>query len=536
LVAERRVTREELIQAGCLVVDERAQAEVNARLGQAQSSQRSSAQQDIPRGSCGRFEARVLERAEVLCDFKAGNEESHGVFPYSRIQFYKDGRAITWRMSLEVLASNTADANDFRNLHALIFAGGNELNPFEDYFWECNPVSLHTLDSTVYEFVLIHATLMHEKETNPDAFNDKFVNHMGTLDCLQFMTPSPPPKGTNLLAPSRAPGTDLPVYRSMGSFFRGAPEQQLHNMLHLLGSHMPERMRARGDPTLPLWLSTAGYDIAWLHIRLDDKPKYYRFKEYKTPKVVGVVRSLSEAAFSACVVEAGTTACDFKTGNEESHGVLPFTRVRFYKGGIPLMWGEVLETWSGDTVANKSLDLKDVAALRSLTAQVFAGCFWNSQEVFWECRPVTQDTLMTTVFEFVGIIAAEMHKKPTDGNAFSDKFVNHMGTLDCLEFMTPSPPPKETNLLAPSRAPGTELRVYRSFGSFFKGAPKQQVNNMLELLGKHIPERMTVRGNRSLPLYVSTAGYDIAWVHLRLDNVPKYYRFKEYKDELTPES
>ena len=52
---------------------------------------------------------------------------------------------------------------------------------------------------------------------------------------------------------------------------------------------------------------------------------------------------------------------------------------------------------------------------------------------------------------------------------------------------------------------------------------------MLKLLAYHIPERMEVRGDSSLPLYVSVAGYDIAWLHIRLDNTPKYYRFKEYK-------
>merc|ERR1719291_1630087 len=239
-------------------------------------------------------------------------------------------------------------------------------------------------------------------------------------------------------------------------------------------------MKARLDESLPLWVSTAGYDIAWLHMRLDNKPKFYRFKEYKTMKPFGIQQSLIEDDLEACVMEAGDVACDFKTGNEESHGLFPFTRVRLYKGGIPLMYGEVLEMLAGDTAANKFLDPKDVVASRILCAKVFAGYFWNNQEVFWECRPVTQEALMTTVFEFVGIHAAEMHKKPTDGDAFADKFGNHLGTLDCIQFMTPSPPPKETNLLVPSRAPGTDLPVYRSFGSFFKGAPEEQLNNMFE--------------------------------------------------------
>ena len=31
----------------------------------------------------------------------------------------------------------------------------------------------------------------------------------------------------------------------------------------------------------PVWLSTAGMGIAWLHIRLDDRPKYYGYREYR---------------------------------------------------------------------------------------------------------------------------------------------------------------------------------------------------------------------------------------------------------------
>ena len=30
----------------------------------------------------------------------------------------------------------------------------------------------------------------------------------------------------------------------------------------------------------PLWLSTAGHGVAWLHVRLDSRPKYYRHAPY----------------------------------------------------------------------------------------------------------------------------------------------------------------------------------------------------------------------------------------------------------------
>ena len=30
----------------------------------------------------------------------------------------------------------------------------------------------------------------------------------------------------------------------------------------------------------PVWLSTAGHGVAWLHVRLDSQPKYYRYRPY----------------------------------------------------------------------------------------------------------------------------------------------------------------------------------------------------------------------------------------------------------------
>ena len=33
--------------------------------------------------------------------------------------------------------------------------------------------------------------------------------------------------------------------------------------------------------TSPLWVSTAGLGAPWLHVRLDSRPKYYRFSSYR---------------------------------------------------------------------------------------------------------------------------------------------------------------------------------------------------------------------------------------------------------------
>lgn len=32
---------------------------------------------------------------------------------------------------------------------------------------------------------------------------------------------------------------------------------------------------------VPIWLSTSGLGVYWLHVRLDTRPKYYNHDEYK---------------------------------------------------------------------------------------------------------------------------------------------------------------------------------------------------------------------------------------------------------------
>jgi hypothetical protein len=66
------------------------------------------------------------------------------------------------------------------------------------------------------------------------------------------------------------------AYSHIGAFVRSAPEQQRHALWRRVGSAMQPRL----SPT-PVWLSTAGAGVPWLHVRLDDRPKYYGVATYR---------------------------------------------------------------------------------------------------------------------------------------------------------------------------------------------------------------------------------------------------------------
>lgn len=73
-----------------------------------------------------------------------------------------------------------------------------------------------------------------------------------------------------------APRGDPDAYTHLGAFVRKAPEGQAIEVWRAVASAMRRRLNSR-----PVWLNTAGAGVPWLHVRLDDAPKYYRHAAYR---------------------------------------------------------------------------------------------------------------------------------------------------------------------------------------------------------------------------------------------------------------
>jgi hypothetical protein len=71
------------------------------------------------------------------------------------------------------------------------------------------------------------------------------------------------------------PVADDDAYVHLARFVREAPADQQRALWHEVGLAMERRVDDR-----PVWLSTAGGGVAWLHVRLDDGPKYYAHTPY----------------------------------------------------------------------------------------------------------------------------------------------------------------------------------------------------------------------------------------------------------------
>lgn len=136
---------------------------------------------------------------------------------------------------------------------------------FHAYQWETPPVTASTTGQP-FEFV-VHDSPGIDLLPDPGPFRSYFGSNtdIAVFDNLggdaRLIAPVPPADNLN--------------YSHIGVFTEYAPVQQQHQLWQTVGRVTQSRISDQ-----PLWLNTAGGGVAWLHIRLDSRPKYYRYQPY----------------------------------------------------------------------------------------------------------------------------------------------------------------------------------------------------------------------------------------------------------------
>jgi Family of unknown function (DUF6940) len=157
------------------------------------------------------------------------------------------------------------DDADFRAM----FIGLLSDSPFSAFRWETPPITTATA-SRPFEFVLLDSPGL---ASNPDA--SAFAEHFragGEGGVVEF-----PNLGKDAIMVVPCPNGPISAYGHIEAFVRQAPEPQRHALWKLVGAAMQRRLG-----TKPVCLSTAGAGVSWLHVRLDDRPKYYGYAPYRS--------------------------------------------------------------------------------------------------------------------------------------------------------------------------------------------------------------------------------------------------------------
>ncbi len=165
----------------------------------------------------------------------------------------------------EILRRWQSDA-DFRSFFISLLADA----PFSEFRWETPPITLTTANRS-FEFVLLDSPGLVR---NPDAA--AFAEHFTDSAAGGVVEFSNLGKDAILVVP--CPSGPLSAYGQLATFMRQAPEPQKHVLWERVGAAMQRRLSAK-----PVWLSTAGAGVSWLHVRLDDRPKYYGYRPYQEP-------------------------------------------------------------------------------------------------------------------------------------------------------------------------------------------------------------------------------------------------------------
>ena len=131
------------------------------------------------------------------------------------------------------------------------------------FFWEMPVLRADTRDAP-FECVLLPAPTLAQATPDPYAFADQFAAQLdGNVIAFSNLG------GDATLVVPR-PLAAAPPYGHIAAFVRTA-------LLRVLALTTIARLGRA-----PLWLSTSGLGVAWLHVRLDARPKYYACRRYRT--------------------------------------------------------------------------------------------------------------------------------------------------------------------------------------------------------------------------------------------------------------
>ena len=139
---------------------------------------------------------------------------------------------------------------------------------FTAYGWECPPLTNGTLQRG-FECVFVDSPQLARSRANAAPFDEHFTPDTAAVGFASLG------KDSWLIAPCPEPTADC---AHLASFTRTASEAHATEFWRTVGEALGSRLQAA-----PMWLSTAGLGVAWLHVRMDTRPKYYRHAPYKQP-------------------------------------------------------------------------------------------------------------------------------------------------------------------------------------------------------------------------------------------------------------
>ena len=139
--------------------------------------------------------------------------------------------------------------------------------PFDAFFWETPPYNRAGLGQP-WSFVLVDAPMLDGVPAEARAFAEHFAPGERAVAF--------PNLGGDAWLIAPCPGSDAARCAHLAAFTRGVDDDTQDAFWRLVGETALARAGER-----PVWLSTCGTGVYWLHARLDSYPKYYSHDAYR---------------------------------------------------------------------------------------------------------------------------------------------------------------------------------------------------------------------------------------------------------------
>ena len=171
-----------------------------------------------------------------------------------------NGNRISVRESLQLMADDAA----FRQSLTEVMTNC----PFTAARFETPAATKKTLDNP-FAFVLVDSPGL-DRQADPSSFARQF----DAADPDESVIVFPNLRGDATMIVPR-PATHDSSFTHLLDFLRTAPAEHADALWALTGKTMLKQVGLK-----PLWLSTAGGGVPWLHVRIDERPKYYHYRPY----------------------------------------------------------------------------------------------------------------------------------------------------------------------------------------------------------------------------------------------------------------
>jgi hypothetical protein len=170
----------------------------------------------------------------------------------------------------------------------------------------------------------------------------------------------------------------------------------------------------------------------------------------------------------------------------------------------PLTWAEVLGGW------------RDPAWVRDFASQLAASP-WPA--FFWETPPLMA-TGLDTAFECVTVSAPRLASKGADISAFADLLSGSGSDIGIASFPNLG---GDARLVVPQQV-GREVD-YGHLAAFLRTAGADQIESLWAM----VSEAASLELSKGRPIWTSTSGLGVPWLHVRIDTRPKYYSYAPYR-------